>query len=316
MKKEVLLILIVLLSSCTPIGAAPFTIPRETTELFEVYFCPQDNCEQRMINFIEKANTVDCAFYDLNLENLMNLLNEKNARVVVDQHNKHKAKTIKNLRTNKKGPLMHNKFCILDNNIIITGSMNPTKNGNSKNNNNIVILSSPSLAKNYQEEFDELWQGTFSGGSSVPFPIIYLNNTKIESYFCPEDLCKEKVLSLLNPPLESILFMTFSLTDPHIASLLAKKAETIEVKGVGEKRRFNMKYEQYKSLNNSKVLLKPDTNPAILHHKVFIIDKKIVITGSFNPTKNANERNDENILIIHDEKIAQQYLEEFYSLWG
>ena len=51
-----------------------------------------------------------------------------------------------------------------------------------------------------------------------------------------------------------------------------------------------------------------------MHHKVFIIDNRTVITGSFNPTKNGDTRNDENILIIHDEKIAGKYLEEFNEL--
>jgi phosphatidylserine/phosphatidylglycerophosphate/cardiolipin synthase-like enzyme len=52
-----------------------------------------------------------------------------------------------------------------------------------------------------------------------------------------------------------------------------------------------------------------------MHHKVFIIDNKTVITGSYNPTKNANERNDENILIIHDKKIAEKYLKEFERIY-
>jgi len=48
-----------------------------------------------------------------------------------------------------------------------------------------------------------------------------------------------------------------------------------------------------------------------MHHKVWIIDGKTVITGSFNPTKAGNEKNDENLVIIHDKEIAGQYLEEF-----
>jgi phosphatidylserine/phosphatidylglycerophosphate/cardiolipin synthase-like enzyme len=53
-----------------------------------------------------------------------------------------------------------------------------------------------------------------------------------------------------------------------------------------------------------------------MHHKVFIIDGKTVITGSMNPTAGGNERNDENVLIIEDEGIAGLYLEEFEKVWG
>ena len=59
-----------------------------------------------------------------------------------------------------------------------------------------------------------------------------------------------------------------------------------------------------------------DKNKFMMHHKVFIIDKKIVVTGSFNPTGNGDTNNDENILIIHDEGVAQKYLKEFERVWS
>ena len=52
-----------------------------------------------------------------------------------------------------------------------------------------------------------------------------------------------------------------------------------------------------------------------MHHKVFIIDNKTVITGSFNPTEGADTRNDENILIMHDKNIAQSFIKEFENLY-
>jgi phosphatidylserine/phosphatidylglycerophosphate/cardiolipin synthase-like enzyme len=41
-----------------------------------------------------------------------------------------------------------------------------------------------------------------------------------------------------------------------------------------------------------------------------------VITGSFNPTKAGDTKNDENVLIIHDENVTNQYLEEFEKVWN
>jgi phosphatidylserine/phosphatidylglycerophosphate/cardiolipin synthase-like enzyme len=59
-----------------------------------------------------------------------------------------------------------------------------------------------------------------------------------------------------------------------------------------------------------------DGNKYLLHHKVFIIDAEVpgkarVITGSFNPTKSANERNDENMLIIWNDELVAQYVTEY-----
>jgi phosphatidylserine/phosphatidylglycerophosphate/cardiolipin synthase-like enzyme len=54
-----------------------------------------------------------------------------------------------------------------------------------------------------------------------------------------------------------------------------------------------------------------DRHPEKLHHKIMIIDQKIVVTGSYNLTRSAEVQNDENTLIIHDEKIASVFLNEF-----
>ena len=48
-----------------------------------------------------------------------------------------------------------------------------------------------------------------------------------------------------------------------------------------------------------------------MHHKVIIIDEKIVITGSYNFSRSAEERNDENVLIIHNAEVAEKYFAEF-----
>ena len=54
-----------------------------------------------------------------------------------------------------------------------------------------------------------------------------------------------------------------------------------------------------------------DGNPRNMHHKVIIIDEKIVITGSYNFSQSAEERNDENVLFIHNAEVAETYLNEF-----
>lgn len=50
-----------------------------------------------------------------------------------------------------------------------------------------------------------------------------------------------------------------------------------------------------------------DTKHAIANNKVMIIDGETVITGCFNFTKVAEENNAENLLVIHDRKLAERY---------
>ncbi|HLC75483.1 MAG TPA: phospholipase D-like domain-containing protein, partial [Candidatus Nanoarchaeia archaeon] len=44
-------------------------------------------------------------------------------------------------------------------------------------------------------------------------------------------------------------------------------------------------------------------------------DNSTVVTGSMNPTKNGDETNDENVVIIKDKEIAELYLKEFERVW-
>jgi phosphatidylserine/phosphatidylglycerophosphate/cardiolipin synthase-like enzyme len=50
-----------------------------------------------------------------------------------------------------------------------------------------------------------------------------------------------------------------------------------------------------------------DTISGIAHSKVMIIDRNIVITGSFNFTWSAEHKNAENLLVIRDPSLAAQY---------
>ncbi len=52
-----------------------------------------------------------------------------------------------------------------------------------------------------------------------------------------------------------------------------------------------------------------------MHHKVIIIDREIVILGSYNFSASAEERNDENTLIIHNPDIAALFLDEFTRIY-
>ena len=54
-----------------------------------------------------------------------------------------------------------------------------------------------------------------------------------------------------------------------------------------------------------------DGKPEVMNHKIMIIDGRIVVMGSYDFTNRAENENDENVLIIYDEKIAQKFMEEF-----
>lgn len=283
------------------------SIPSQSGEV-EILFCQVDDCEAMLLNAINTSSDVSCAFYDLELESLESLLAKKDAEVLIFEENYQGfGKSVKA----PHGGLMHNKFCILDNSII-TGSLNPTVNGITRNENNLLFIEGEVLLQNYRDEFAEL-QGERE--RSVHHRIIThsINNRTflIENLFCPEDDCEVRLLELINNAEESIHFMLFSFTSDAIGdALLQQEKNGLHVSGIFDAQQIS-KYSEFKKLQDAGVDVRKEVAKGKLHHKVFIIDKNIVVTGSYNPTKNGNERNDENIIIIHDVVIATQFLNEF-----
>ena len=70
------------------------------------------------------------------------------------------------VRDDNSSGLMHNKFIIIDNEIVWTGSTNLTTNGIQRNNNNVIVMRLPKVAAIYKQEFKEMWRGQF--GKSSP----------------------------------------------------------------------------------------------------------------------------------------------------
>lgn len=52
-----------------------------------------------------------------------------------------------------------------------------------------------------------------------------------------------------------------------------------------------------------------------MHHKFFIVDRKLLITGSANWTTQAFFGNCENILITNHEDLVSKFIQEFDSMW-
>jgi hypothetical protein len=52
-----------------------------------------------------------------------------------------------------------------------------------------------------------------------------------------------------------------------------------------------------------------------MHHKFAIIDNRLLLTGSYNWTFSANNRNDENLMVIDDPEIIEIFQNQFINLW-
>jgi phosphatidylserine/phosphatidylglycerophosphate/cardiolipin synthase-like enzyme len=300
--------------------ALPEVLEEKTVEPL-VYFCPTDDCAGELIAWMDAATEyVHCALFEVGLEEVRDKLVEMDERVevrlVTDDRYYDGVEGLSFARHDNRSGLMHHKFCVLDGKAVWTGSFNPTYRGAYKNNNNAVFYQSQLLAGAYEAEFAEMWGGVFGKGKRSETSEFVINNKTVEVYFCPEDWCANKLIYALQDASDSIYFMTFSFTHDEVGKQVVERAGAgVDVRGVFEKSQ-NSKYTEIYRLNESGVDVRWDGNGANMHNKVFIIDNRIVVTGSFNPSNNADKRNDENLIIIHDEELAGLYVEEFENVWS
>ena len=290
------------------------TIPKEENTSIELFFCHENNCADRLYqNFLNAENRIYCSFYSIDIERIIKLLIEKSRKIdikiVANGRNYKNNLPISNLRLTKRNN--HNKFCIIDDKIVVTGSFNPTIKS-TKDFNNLLIIQSLMLSKNYLEEFNEQWNGLKD--KETTNREFNFGDITVTNIFCPDDSCGDSYLRILNSAKSNVNFMVFSFTNEDVANLLLSK--NIDIKGIFENSQANNKYSQYERLRNFGMNVRLYNGNFTLHHKVFIIDNKTVITGSANPTINGFFSNDENILVIDNEEIAYEYLKEFERIWN
>jgi phosphatidylserine/phosphatidylglycerophosphate/cardiolipin synthase-like enzyme len=132
-------------------------------------------------------------------------------------------------------------------------------------------------------------------------------------YFSPAGGATTAICQALGNARSSILVQAYSFTSAPIAdALIRAHKKGVRVQVLLDKSQQQMKYSCIDILMAAGVPLLIDASHAIAHNKVMIIDNEILITGSFNFTKAAEERNAENLLIIHNKDLSAKYL----SNWG
>ena len=277
---------------------------------------------------------VDLAGYDINSEPIVQALIDVRqrgitVRVVTDSDNADQP-SVRRLRRNgisvvedNRSGLMHNKFIVIDGRFVWMGSMNFTSNGAHCNNNNIVRFDVPHLAVNYTAEMDEMYVDRSFGPTSpinTPHKDFVYDGVWIENFFGPEIQLAPIIAQRVAAAQSHVHFMAFAFTHEEIGEAMLNRAyDGVEVRGVFELVGSNTDFSYFPPMSQSRlqnINVRQDGNPRMMHHKVIIVDRQTVIFGSFNFSDNANRRNDENIVIIHNAEFAGYFLEEFEAVWN
>ncbi len=286
-----------------------------------------------LVEAIDAARlSVDVAMYSLSLNSIRNALlraHDRGVRVrmVMESDNldrtdpqKLKDAGIPILGDRREG-LMHNKFVVIDNSEVWTGSTNLTDSGAYLDNNNMIRIRSVKVAGDFTKEFEEMFIDDKFGDnivSETPNPRVTIDGTPIDVYFAPDDNVQARLVDIINNAQESIYFMAFSFTaDPLGRAIRARAEDGVTVAGVMDTEQVNSNIgTEFDPFGQAGLDVVRDGNEGQMHHKVIIIDESIVIFGSYNFTNSAETRNDETLLVIYNEDIAGQFMAEFQRVYA
>ncbi len=147
-------------------------------------------------------------------------------------------------------------------------------------------------------------------------PPLY-NQSGVAVCFSEPMNCRTMLETFIYMAEKRVLVAVYSFTDDRLAdALIAVHNRGIEVKVLLEAETAGIKGSEYERLKNAGVDVRLDGNPGLMHHKFMVVDDVIVVTGSYNWSRAAEESNDENVVAILSEDVAKLFADEFERMWA
>lgn len=152
---------------------------------------------------------------------------------------------------------------------------------------------------------------TFSSSSNKIEP------SSVRACFTPGSNCEGQIIYLISNAQSEILVQAYGFTSENLSrALLAAHNRGVLVKILYDNnaaKQSSSKIPQMQSLGIKSI---PDRVKGIAHNKVMVIDKEIVITGSYNWSNAAKNKNSENIIIISNPEMADLYIKNWLTRSG
>ncbi|HEC43123.1 MAG TPA: T9SS type A sorting domain-containing protein [Bacteroides sp.] len=232
--------------------------------------------------------------------------------------------------------IMHNKFVIFDAHngehevpVVWTGSTNFTNGQINSDPNSVIILQDKSLAIAYTLEFNEMFGS--SGAQPDPQKALFgrfkkdntphdflIGGKKVEVWFSPSDNVNAKIKETLSAAKKDISVATMLITKNDIGYILEDQHNAGLAVRVLVNSKSNCSSTVVSTLEGSlgNMFLESSEN-GIMHHKYMLTDRTgqdpVLWIGCHNWSTAADERNDENTLVIHDSAMVNVYYQEFYE---
>jgi len=213
-----------------------------------------------------------------------------------------------NVRSDFNPKIFHQKFIVRDGSAVLTGSTNFTDTGVTRNLNHIVIVHDRKVANTYAKEFREIQQGHFGklneGHDEKPRDV-EVSKLPIRIAFSPDHNPEMEIMKQMLKAKKRVDFAIFTFAESSGIddTMIQLTGAGLKVRGALDGAMANQKWAAGRPVKNAGAELyrvPKNGNVGKLHHKLMVIDKQVIIAGSFNYTGPANQLNDENIIIIGD----------------
>jgi phosphatidylserine/phosphatidylglycerophosphate/cardiolipin synthase-like enzyme len=137
-------------------------------------------------------------------------------------------------------------------------------------------------------------------------------DTLIETCFTPQQKCLPRVFHAIEKAQTTIYVRMFAFTSKEVADALIRAHQGgVRVVVLCDRGQARQVPSQVQRLKVQGISVNTETVRGYAHNKVMIIDGRIVLTGSYNYTAGAEQRNAENLLIIQDRGVVGRYLKDF-----
>ena len=138
-----------------------------------------------------------------------------------------------------------------------------------------------------------------------------------ECYFFPNPSNEQRVVNMFRTCKKTLDLAIFTFTRDSIAqAILEAQQRGVKIRCIGDDGNSKVKGSDVRLLASVGIPCKTDNNLRFhMHNKMAIIDNSVVITGSFNWTSQAVNKNQDNILFIEDKDIASQYTDYYNKIW-
>lgn len=138
-----------------------------------------------------------------------------------------------------------------------------------------------------------------------------------EAHFSPGENCRRQLLDLLVSARESIDISVFTISDDRLSdAILVTHKRGVNVRLITDNDKARDQGSDIFYMIEMGIPVRMDASENHMHHKFAVIDKRILVNGSFNWTRSATDYNQENILVTDEPKLVSAYLSEFESLWS